>query len=290
MTHRSTVERVPIDDLEDPRLADYAHLTSPRVRERLEAARGIFVVEGHLALRSLRASGRSLRSAVATPERADAVAAELEGAGVPLYVVPRAAIDRLAGYPVHRGVLAVAPRFVLPDPDDLVASGSLVLVLDGVADAENVGAIFRSAAALGADAVILGSGTCDPLRRRSVRVSMGAVFHVPFATARALVDLLLAARAGGSPVLALAPDGEVSLREAAARLDRPSPATGLGPGPETLAAHTVPPVIVVCGSEADGLRPETRAAATTTVRIPMRPGIDSLNVAAAAAIALSWLV
>lgn len=290
MTLRSSVERILVDDLDDPRLADYAHLTSPRVRERLEAARGIFVVEGHLALRSLRQSGHSLLSALAIPERADAVAAELAGAGVPLYVVSRAVIDQLAGYPVHRGVLAVAPRFPLPDPAALVASGSLVLVLDGVADAENVGAIFRSATALGADAVLLGPGTADPLRRRSVRVSMGAVFHVPFAPSRALPDLLLAARAHGSPVLALAPNGEVSLMETAVRLGRPSPTTPLGSGPAPRTAESARPVILVCGSEADGLRPATRAAATTTVRIPMRRGIDSLNVAAAAAIALSWLV
>jgi tRNA G18 (ribose-2'-O)-methylase SpoU len=261
---------VPIDDLEDPRLADYAHLRSPSVRMRHERERGIFTVEGWLSLEALVASPYALRSVLVGDEVA-ARAEALLPPEVPAYAVPMAAIEQVTGVDFHRGVLAVAERTPLPSVDEVLRGARRVLVLEGVNDHENLGALFRNAAAFGVDAVLLDPTTADPLYRRSTRVSLGHVLRIPFARVErprwpSVLDDL---RDTGFAVLALTPAAD------AVPLAR-------------VVAEAAERVAVLVGAEGPGLTDDAMARARR-VRIPMAPGTDSVNVATAAAIALAAL-
>ena len=166
---------VDVDDLDDPRLSDYAHLREPSRRMRLERERGIFTVEGRLSIETLLESGRfTVRSLFVASEHVQRVATML-GTEVPIYSMPAEAMTEVTGVHFHRGVLAVAERPQLPSVEELVADARTVLVLEAVNDHENIGALFRNAAAFGVDAVVLDPTTADPLYRRSTRVSMGHV-------------------------------------------------------------------------------------------------------------------
>jgi tRNA G18 (ribose-2'-O)-methylase SpoU len=193
--------------------------------------------------------------------------AAAEADGIPVLVGEPEVLEALTGFHLHRGALAAMGRPVLPTVGDVVATARRVLVLEDVVDHTNVGAAFRSAAALGVDAVLVTPRCADPLYRRSIRVSMGTVFQVPWTRIEPWPGGVDALRERGFVVAALAlTDDAVSLDDLAAA------------APERLA--------LVLGTEGDGLGPRTLAAADLAVRIPMAGGVDSLNVAAAAAVAM----
>lgn len=300
---------VAVPDAGDPRLADYVRLTDVHLRRSLEAPAGLFIAEGQKVIRRAAAAGFVLRSMLVTADRAEAameLAAGLAGAasmagggpGYPVYVVPPEVAQGLTGYRVHRGALASVQRRPLPGVADVLAGARRIAVLEDIADHTNVGAIFRCVAALGFDGVILAPRCADPLYRRSVRVSMGAVFSVPYARMADWRGGLGELRAAGFRLLALTPAaGAVPIADARAAVAAPD-AFGLrqhtgeaGPGGAGTARATgttagpVSRVALLLGSEGDGLSARWRDQADMNVAIPMSRGIDSLNVAAAAAIA-----
>lgn len=262
---------VPVDDLDDPRLADYVHLRAPSRRMALERERGIFTVEGRLSIEALLRSRYTVRSLFVAEEHVARVAS-LVHTDAPIFTMPAEAMAAVTGVHFHRGVLAVAERPELPPVDELVAAASTVLVLEAVNDHENIGALFRNAAAFGVDGVVLDPTTTDPLYRRSTRVSLGHVLRVPFARVAddawpgALRDLA----AVGFTTVSLTPAHD---------------ATPLG----ELVVDRPARIALVLGAEGPGLSDAALAATARQVRIPMAAGVDSVNVATAAAIALSAL-
>ena len=256
---------VPIADLEDPRLADFHHLRQPSRRMGIERSQGIFVVEGHLSVAALLASSMRTRAILVTDAHADRYA----DAGVAVYALPGREIERVTGVHFHRGVLASADRPSLPSPAELARASSRLLVLEAVNDHENIGALFRNAAAFGVDGVVLDPTAADPLYRRATRVSLGHVLRVPFARAERWPAALHDLRAAGFTVIALDPAAEEPLA--------------------ALVADAPPRPALLVGAEGEGLTQAARAAVDRQVRIPMAPGVDSVNVATAAAIALSAL-
>lgn len=251
---------------DDPRLADYRDLTDVALRRRLEPERGLYMAEGAKVIARALAAGHQPRSVLCSPRWLSSVTGLVPPA-TPIFVAPDAVLEAVTGYAVHRGALASMERPLLPTLEELARTARLVVVIEGVVDHTNVGAIFRSAAGLGADAVVVSPTCADPLYRRSVKVSMGTVFQVPWTRAETWPGVLDELREVGFVVagLALAPDA-VALDDFAA------------------AGHER--VALVLGTEGDGL---TRAAlehVDTAVTIPMRGGVDSLNVAAASAVAL----
>lgn len=260
-----------VTDVTDPRLADYARLTDMELRTSLEAEQGLFIAEGTKVIGRAVAAGYPVRSVLLAERRLGDLAAllpTLAATGAPVYVVPDEAAERLTGYRVHRGALACLYRKPLPEAAALVAARR-VIVLEDLVDHANVGAIFRCAAALGVDAVFLSPRCADPLYRRAVKVSMGAVFAIPYARMVGWRDGLAGLRAAGFRLLALTPD------PAAAPIG---------------AAMTGQRTALLLGTEGDGLSSRWLHEADQAVRIPMHPGalaagVDSLNVVAAAAIA-----
>lgn len=261
---------VPIEDPQDPRLADYVGLTDVALRRRREPEHGLYVAESERVIRRALAAGHRPRSYLMAPrwlaELGDVVDRAARD-GTPVYVGEPEVIERLTGFHLHRGALAAMHRPVLPTLDEVLAGARRVVVLEDVVDHTNVGAAFRSAAALGADAVLVTPRCADPLYRRSVRVSMGTVFQVPWTRVDPWPAGVGAIRAAGFVVAALA------LTDEAVPLD-------------VLATRATQRLALVLGTEGDGLRRHTVAAADLAVRIPMAAGVDSLNVAAAAAVAL----
>jgi tRNA G18 (ribose-2'-O)-methylase SpoU len=266
-----------VTDLEDPRLADYARLTDMELRTSLESVQGLFIAEGTKVISRAVAAGYPVRSVLLVERRLGDLTAllpVLAATGAPVYVVPDEIAERLTGYRVHRGALASLHRKPLPETAALAAAARRVIVLEDLVDHANVGAIFRCAAALGVDAVFLSPRCADPLYRRAVKVSMGAVFAIPYARMTGWWDGLAALRAAGFRLLALTPD------PAAAPIG---------------AAVAGPRTALLLGTEGDGLSSRWLHEADQAVRIPMHPGalaagVDSLNVVAAAAIACHVLV
>jgi tRNA G18 (ribose-2'-O)-methylase SpoU len=261
---------VVVTDPADPRLADYVALTDVALRRRKEPAEGLFVAESEKVIRRAAAAGYPLRSALLEERWLPALADLLARAGCPVYVAGPAVLEAVTGFAVHRGALAAMARTPLPPVAELLRAGGTeprrVAVLEDVVDHTNLGAAFRSAAALGVDAVLVTPRCADPLYRRSVRVSMGAVFQVPWTRVAPWPAAIETLRAAGYTTAALTPDaGATDLADLAARRERR--------------------LALVLGTEGDGLRPDTVAAADLAVRIPMAGGVDSLNVAAAAAVA-----
>lgn len=235
----------------------------------VERDRGIFTLEGALSVEALLGSRYRTRSILVAEEHVDKMAARF-GTDVPLFAMPAAAMTELTGVHFHRGVLAVGERPVLPSVADLVAEARTIVVLEAVNDHENIGSIFRNAAAFGVDAVVLDPTTADPLYRRATRVSLGHVLGVPFTRVDAWPTSLTDLRELGFTTVALTP-GEVA---------RPLAALAADP-PERVA--------LVLGAEGPGLSGGALEAVDQRVRIPMARGVDSVNVATAAAIALSAL-
>jgi tRNA G18 (ribose-2'-O)-methylase SpoU len=262
-----------VTDAEDPRLADYARLTDMELRTSLESVQGLFIAEGTKVIGRAVAAGYPVRSVLVAERRLGDLPA-LPATGAPVYVVPDETAERLTGYRVHRGALASLHRKPLPETAALAAAARRVIVLEDLVDHANVGAIFRCAAALGVDAVFLSPRCADPLYRRAVKVSMGAVFAIPYARMTGWYDGLAGLRAAGFRLLALTPD------RAAAPI-----------GAAVVGHRTA----LLLGTEGDGLSSRWLHEADQAVRIPMHPGalaagVDSLNVVAAAAITCHVLV
>ena len=267
-------------------LADYTSLTDVALRRRIETERGLYMAESTKVVARAVEAGHAPRSFLMTERHLEemrpviAAAAGTGGRGdggpVPVLIAPEGLLESITGFHLHRGALAAMNRPVLADVDELLASACggrgarRVAVLEDLVDHTNVGAAFRSAAALGVDAVLVTPRCADPLYRRSVRVSMGTVFQVPWTRISRWPagDELHDA---GFTVAALAlSDDSVSLEDFAA-------------SPACTAANSR--VALVLGTEGDGLSRRTIAVADRVVRIPMAGGVDSLNVAAAAAVA-----
>jgi tRNA G18 (ribose-2'-O)-methylase SpoU len=283
---RNVPHTVSIADADDPRLADYTRLTDVGLRTHLEAEHGLFMAEGTKVITRAVAAGYAVRSVLLAQSRlADLPALGLDSSkanitgnitrNTPVYVVPDDVAERLTGYRVHRGALASFNRKPLPAVTDVIKGADRIVVLEDLVDHGNVGAIFRCAAALGVDAMLISPRCADPLYRRSVKVSMGAVFAIPYARMTEWFDGLAELKNSGFRVLALTPD------------ERATPIS------KALAAAG-DRVALLLGTEGDGLSARWLREADDAVRIPMRPaarsaGVDSLNVVAAAAIACHLL-
>ncbi|MFE7530625.1 TrmH family RNA methyltransferase [Kitasatospora sp. NPDC057542] len=283
-----------ITDPADPRLADYTGLTDVELRRRREPAEGLFIAEGEKVIRRALAAGYRMRSMLLTPKWLEVMGDVIAEADAPVHVVEPALAEAVTGYHVHRGALASMERKPLPDAAHVLAGARRVAVLEGLVDHTNLGAVsplglpehavrrvavfedivdhanmgaaFRNAAALGVDVILLTPRCADPLYRRSVKVSMGAVFQVPWTRLEAWPKDIEILRSAGFTVAALClSDKAITLDELASRDD------------EKLA--------LVFGTEGDGLAATTLASVDEHVRIPMDAGVDSLNVAAASAVA-----
>ncbi|TFB99694.1 TrmH family RNA methyltransferase [Cryobacterium mannosilyticum] len=257
---------IEISDLSDPRLVDYAHLTDVALKKARGTEHGLYIAESALVLQRALRAGHRPRSVLALGNTVDEARA-LVGEDVPVFVGPGELLAELTGYILHRGVIAAMHRPELPAPDVLLAGARRIVILENVSDPTNVGAIFRSAGAIGADAILVTPRCSDPFYRRAIRVSMGTVLQVPWTrvgdwpSTRALLD-----RHGFHvAALALAEDA-VSLRDFR------------GAEHERLA--------LLLGAEGEGLTGDALATSDSIVQIPMKHGIDSLNVAAASAVAM----
>ena len=260
---------ITIGDPDDPRLRDYTGLTDVELRRKREPAEGLFIAEGEKVIRRARHAGYEMRSMLLSSKWVDVMRDVIEDVPAPVYEVTRELAERVTGYHVHRGALASMQRKTLPEAEELLrdtGDARRVAIMESVNDHTNIGAIFRSAAALGMDAVLLSPDCADPLYRRSVKVSMGAVFSIPYARLEAWPRGLEAVREAGFTVLALTPD------EKATAIDDAAP-------------HRLNRVALILGAEGDGLSPGALMAADERVRTPMAHGVDSLNVGAAAAVA-----
>jgi tRNA G18 (ribose-2'-O)-methylase SpoU len=254
----------PVHDPADPRVADFFALDDPDLRRD-----GFFVAEGALVIRELLRSPYPVRAVLVTAQGLAALDDELSGARAPVYLVSQALMTSIAGFHFHRGALASAQRRPPPDLARLVDAADLVLMAEGVTDNENLGGLFRNAGAFGADAVVLDRTCADPLYRRSVRVSMGQVLRIPFTRVARAVDAVTQLRAVGFEILALTPS------------------------PSADDVRTLVPrrrQVLLVGAEGPGLSGAALSAADRRVRIPMAAGVDSLNVATAAAVALHHLM
>ncbi|GAA5030172.1 TrmH family RNA methyltransferase [Microbacterium fluvii] len=259
------IERV--DDAADARLADYRDLTDVALRRVQEPAGGLYIAESAKVIARALAAGHAPRSVLVQEKWLGDLEQLLAGRDVPVLVVTAEVAERLTGYAVHRGALAAMHRPAMRPVAEVVAGARLVVVLEDIVDHTNVGAIFRAAAGLGADAVLVAPRCADPLYRRSVRVSMGTVFQVPWTRLPEWTEAGPMLREAGLHLAALAlADGAVALDDFAA------------------AGHER--VALMLGAEGDGLSRRALAEADTVVTIPMAGGVDSLNVAAASAVAL----
>ena len=251
-------------------LADYVGLTDVALRRRAEPERGLYIAESEKVIRRALAAGHRPRSLLMAPrwlvDPADVVA-QAEADGVPVFVGEHGVVEELTGFHLHRGALAAMARPALPPVADLLTGARRVVVLEDIVDPTNVGAAFRSAAALGVDALLVTPRCADPLYRRAIRVSMGTVFQVLWTRIDPWPGEVETLRRHGFTVAALA------LADEAVSLD-------------ALAAHPPERLALVLGTEGDGLGRRTLEAADLTVQIPMAGGVDSLNVAAAAAVAM----
>ncbi|MCH0540534.1 RNA methyltransferase [Streptomyces sp. MUM 203J] len=259
-------ELITVDDPTDPRLHDYTGLTDVELRRRREPEEGLFIAEGEKVIRRALDGGYAMRSMLLSAKWVDALRDVIDASDAPVYVVTPALAEQVTGYHVHRGALASMARTSLPDARDLLRTARRVAVMEAVNDHTNIGAVFRSAAALGMDAVLLSPDCADPLYRRSVKVSMGAVFSVPYARLDSWPRDLDAVREAGFRLLALTPDARATTMDEA-------------------APHRMERVALMLGAEGSGLSERALKAADTWVRIPMAHGVDSLNVGAAAAVA-----
>jgi tRNA G18 (ribose-2'-O)-methylase SpoU len=254
---------ITVSALSDPRLDDYRNVPDPE----LLRSRGIFVAEGRLVVRRLLETPHfQTRSVLLTHAAYEALTGVMHALpDLPVYVVSQRTMNEITGFNIHRGCLAIGERPAAMPWTELVREASLTLVLERVSNADNVGGVFRSAAAFGADCVLLGPACADPLYRKAIRTSMGAVLQVPFAAMPEWPDDLVRLRAAGFRLVALTPANDaIPLRDAA----------------------TVGRAALLVGHEGEGLSAEALAAADVRACIPIAAGVDSLNVAAAASIAL----
>lgn len=255
---------IAISSLDTPQLRIYSALTETQLRSRLDPANAIFIAESPKVINTALSAGMQPLSLLCeerhiTGDAADIIARHPQ---MPVYTGPRELLAQLTGYTLTRGVLCAMRRPAEASVADVCSGARRVAVIDGVVDTINIGAIFRSAAALGIEAVLLTRNSCDPLNRRSIRVSMGSVFLVPWTwidDASQLQDL-------GFKTIAMA------LTDDSLPIDSP-------------ILSALPRAAIIMGTEGDGLPLKTISASDYVARIPMAHGVDSLNVAAAAAVA-----
>jgi tRNA G18 (ribose-2'-O)-methylase SpoU len=260
-----------ITDADDPRLDDYRDLRDAVLRRSRETAHGIYCLEGRFAIERALASGRPVKSILVNATKARAMADVLEGlavltAPVPVLCASSAVLEQVTGFDVHRGALAIGERWALPPVRTVLDGARLVVALEDLVDTENVGAIFRTAAALGADGVILSPGCADPLWRRAIRVSQATVLTLPWTVASSWPSGLFDVE--GAEIVAL----DVG--------ENTKPLASLQPLPPTQCR------VLVLGSEGPGISAAMAQRAHHRITIPICHDIDSLNVAAAAAIAI----
>lgn len=266
---------IEVTDAADPRLTLYRNVPDAE----LLRTGGLFVAEGRLVVSRLLRDDRHTPRSLMVTQTALAALGELPDTRhtLPVYVVPQAVMNDVTGFNLHRGCLALAERPAAQNWADVIrgdAAGpgtppTLLVVLERIGNADNVGSIFRSAAALGARAVLLGPDCADPLYRKAVRTSMGAALSLPFAAATPWPDWLDRLRELGIATVAL------------------TPAASAPPLADVAAALTGHPVAILLGHEGDGLSADALSRSAHRARIPITPEVDSLNVAVAAAIALS---
>lgn len=262
-------------DRVDESLSDYTRLTDVALRKKLETERGLFMAESSNVIKRAIDAGYRPRSFLMAERHVEDLRPWIEkatgsadGGDVPIYLGEETVLEQVTGFHLHRGALAAMNRNELPSVEEIVHDARLIVILEGIVDHTNVGAIFRSCAALGADGVLVTSTTADPLYRRAVRVSMGTVFQVPWTRLESYEELATARQAGLDLAALALTDESVSLVEWTSRL-----------GPDSRIG-------LLLGSEGDGLTRRAIGAADATVRIPMAGGVDSLNVAAASAVAV----
>ncbi len=267
-----------VDDPGDQRVADFFRLNDPDLRRAVErpdggagaggSGRGFFVAEGALVIRQLLRSRYPVRAVLVTDQGLAALEDDLPGIDAPVYRVSQALMTTVTGFHFHRGALASAERRPHPDLATVVGRAELVLMAEGVTDNENLGALFRNAAAFGVGGVVLDATSADPLYRRSVRVSMGQVLRLPFTRVGDSVEAIVHLQGLGFEILALTPEGT---------------ADDIG----TVARR--PRQVLLVGAEGPGLSGAALRAADRRLRIAMSGDVDSLNVATAAAVALHHL-
>jgi tRNA G18 (ribose-2'-O)-methylase SpoU len=261
------VDVTRIADADDARIQAFRNVPDPELLRTY----GLFVAEGRLVVRRLLGSSRLTTRAVLVTEPAlcaiqDALA---QRGDVPVYVVSQQIMNELVGFNIHRGCLALGERPAPPHWRELAATARRLVVLERVANADNVGSIFRNAAAFGVDAVLLGPSCTDPLYRKAIRTSIGASLVVPFAPAAPWPEALVELGRDGWRVIAMTPAPDAPVLHEVFR-----------------ERHAGERVAIVLGHEGEGLTRAALDAATARARIPMAPGVDSVNVAVAAAIAL----
>ncbi len=260
---------ITVEDPDDPRLRDYTGLTDVELRRRREPEEGLFIAEGEKVIRRAKDAGFEMRSMLLSAKWVDVMRDVIDELPAPVYAVSPELAERVTGYHVHRGALASMQRKPLPTAGELLAgegAGQRIAIFEGFVDHANLGAAFRSAAALGISAILLSPDCADPLYRRAIKVSMGSVFSVPYARLDHWPADLEKVREAGYRILAMTPS------------------------PKATPLDQVPPerferCAIMLGSEGHGLSTHALRAADEWVRIPMAEGIDSLNVAAASAVA-----
>lgn len=256
---------IHITSLAHPGVEVFSTLTEAQLRQRIESGNGVFIAESPKVIRVAMSAGYKPVALLCEERHITGDAADIIACcpDIPVYTGSRELLASLTGYTLTRGVLCAMQRSVAPQVADVVKGARRIVVIDGVTDTTNIGAIFRSAAALGIDAVLLTRTSCDPLNRRAVRVSMGSVFLVPWTWVN---DIEHELHAEGFVTAAMA------LTDESVPIDYAE-------------LKCVPRLAIIMGTEGDGLAHEVIRAADYVVRIPMAHGVDSLNVAAAAAVA-----
>ena len=257
---------IEIDDVNDPRLNPYTQLTDAQLRMTLEPAQGLFLAESEKVIARAIGAGYEPISALMEPKWLPGLEQHLEQFDVDVFVAYLPVLTAITGYRLHRGALAAFVRKPLPSFADVVGSAKRLVVLENLVDHTNVGLVFRSAAALGVDGVVISPSCADPLYRRSVKVSMGAVLTLPWTEACEWPAALRELGQIGFRRFALTPDED---------------ATNL----RNIDLGKTDRIAFLLGTEGDGLTPAAVAEVDQSVRIPMAGGVDSLNVAAAAAVA-----
>jgi tRNA G18 (ribose-2'-O)-methylase SpoU len=256
---------ITVGDAGDPRFDDFRRLRDVQWREHTESEHGLFVAEGEKVIRRAVDAGFAPRAFVLAERWLEGLDDVLARTEAPVYVVSEEILETVTGFQVHRGALASMERRSLPTVAEVLAGARSVLVLEDVVDHTNVGAAFRSAAAMGIDAALLSPRCADPLYRRAVKVGMGAVFTLPWTRLPDWYDAVPTLDAAGFTTVAL------TLGEGALPIDG--------------AVAGLPRVALLLGSEGPGLSARWEQAASVRATIPMTAGIDSLNVAAAGAVA-----
>ena len=262
-----------IESLDVPELAPYARLTEGQLRNRLHPEEGMFICESEKVIRVALEAGVEPVTFLCEEKFLPVVESlfsarpSLATQGVPVYTGRREVLKQLTGYELSRGVLCCMRRLVLPSTETVLGDARRVAVIDGVVNSENTGAIFRAAASLGVDAVLLTRTCCDPLNRRACRVSMGTVLQLPWT----FIDSYRQIKENGFTIVALA------LTDRSVCIDDP-------------ALKRIERMAIVLGTEGDGLSDSVLQMSDYVARIPMQRGVDSLNVAAAAAVAFWELI